>query len=56
MCKCCFSGGIDRREFIGKTLKASGAVSLALAGGLPVMGADFLMHCHSQGPFPADSN
>lgn len=54
MCKYCFSGGIDRREFIGKTLKASGAVSLALAGGVSVMGADFLMHGDSQGPFPAD--
>lgn len=51
MCDSCFSGGINRREFIGKTLKASGAVSLAMAGGVTAMGAEFFIQRDSPDPF-----
>ena len=40
MCKSCSSYGLNRREFIGKTIKASGGISLALAGGIPSMGSE----------------
>jgi hypothetical protein len=38
MCDSCNPGGINRRQFVGRTLKASGLFSLAMAGGYGAMG------------------
>ncbi len=43
MCNSCNIKGINRREFIGQTLKASGTLSFAMAGGLSSLGSDILM-------------
>ena len=40
MCNSC-SSGLNRREFISKSLKTSGALSLAMVGGASAMGTDF---------------
>ncbi len=39
MCSSCFSDGLNRREFIGRAIKTSGTLGLAMAGGLPMMGS-----------------
>ncbi len=37
-----FSQGLNRREFIGKSLKASGSLSLVMAGGSTALGSELL--------------
>ncbi len=52
MCNSCFSESLNRRQFIGRTIKASGSVTFAMAGGISVMGSDFFTDYSNLSPFP----
>ena len=52
MCNSCNSSGLNRREFISRTLMASGSLSIAMAAGATALESDFLISNSFLNPFP----